>query len=138
VKVLRVVITLVSLWSVLWHAHVGCCAHHEHALADGCGAVAVCAMHEHSDGQPRDHSAPPAERDAPPAHDDCHETHCHAVVAANVIVPPCDGLAGWIAPVVLGDELTRGASYAERAYLASDELCPLALRAHLRFVVLLI
>ena len=135
----RIVISLVSLWAVLWHAHVGCCAHHEHSLAGGNHQQMHCtAGHEHDDGRQHDHDMPPADPFAPPAHDDCHESHCHAVLAGSVAAPDVGGPVGWLPAAAAADEIIVGSSHPNSVGLAFNEPRPLPLRAHLRFAVLLI
>ena len=135
----RVVISLVSLWAVLWHTYVGCCAHHEHSLARGAGPLIHCtAGHHHDSGTHHDHGMPPADPIAPPSHDDCHESHCHAVLAGSVAAPDVGGPVGWLPAAVATDEFILGSSHPNCVGLAFNELRPLPLRAHLRFAVLLI
>lgn len=138
----RVVITVLSLTAVLSHVQVGCCAHHEHALATGHVQPSCCAP-SHPGGSHHDHDAPPAEPSVPPAHDDCHESHCHAVLAGAVAAPDCaslycGGFAGWLPSAVTADEMLLGICRTNATGLAPDELLALPLRAHLRFAVLLI
>src|SRR5262245_647612 len=135
----RIVITLVSLWAVLWHAYVGCCAHHEHALARGAGPLIHCTSgHHHHSGTHHDHDAPPAEPGAPPAHDDCHESHCQAVLASSVAVPDVGGPVGWLPATAAANEINLASSHPSCVGLAFNDIGPLPLRAHLRFAVLLI
>jgi hypothetical protein len=139
VKMRRVVISLVSLWAVLWHAHVGCCAHHDHALVGGESTPAVCtAGHQHADRPQHHHDASPTEPSPPASHEDCHESHCHAVLASALAVPDLGGFASWLLPVGSAGETVFGLGYADCSGLAPDVLRPLSLRAHLRFAVLLI
>lgn len=135
----RVVITLVSLWAVLWHTYVGCCAHHEHSLARGAGPLIHCtADHHHDSGSHHDHGMPSADPTAPPSHDDCHESHCNVVLAGYVVAPEMGGHAGWLPFIIAADEMILAISHPHTATLAPDELRPLPLRTHLRFAVLLI
>ena len=60
------------------------------------------------------------------------------MLASAVAVPDLSGLVSWLLPVASADETILGLSCADCTGLAPDVLRPLALRAHLRFAVLLI
>jgi len=128
----RVVITVVSLAAVLVHAHVGCCAHHDHALA-----TASCPLghHHYEDGSHHDHDLPPAD---PLPHEDCHETHCFATLVNSVAAPAASGVGSWLPVFGVGNELTSGAALCNPTAQPADPTRPLPLRAHLRWGVLLI
>lgn len=89
--------------SMLWHAIVGCCAHHEHRLSKTASPAAMqeCAHHCHGrqQGEQRDGALPaPAGGNRAPA--GCDEASCvmTATDESRVVVAPDDSLARSIQP----------------------------------------
>lgn len=129
--------TLLAAAAFLLHTGLGCCAHHGHSSRPA--SESSQAEHTHHDGSHGHHHAPPSEPASPP-HDDCHESHCHVVIAGHVSPPDINDCPSWLAGVVISaaDELNQGACPLHQMAHAPDEHRPLPLRAHLRLAVLLI
>ncbi|MCI0357650.1 MAG: hypothetical protein L0211_04080 [Planctomycetaceae bacterium] len=130
---MRAVISLITAIALTLHLNAGCCAHHVHAPA----AAMDVAGHSNERCHEHGHEHPLQPIDAP--HDDCHESHCVAIVAKAASAPEPDAATHFLPfpPSHAHAQLDCGAIERPSALAHVGSSRPLALRAHLRFCVLL-
>lgn len=124
---------------VLWHAAVGCCAHHERCVSHASQAAAPnCGHHgSHHDDHDCDRSDSGHEEHAPA---DCTEASCvmTATAESRVQAAPDDG-ATWLVPLAVdGSHGLTLAATVRSVHSNTGVLRPGPMRTHLALRVLLI
>lgn len=122
---------------VLWHAVVGCCAHHEKCISQSPKSSAPDCGHHCSHQGDRDHSDSGHDEHAPA---DCTEASCvmTATVETRVQVAPDDGSTWFVPLAVHTGQSSLHAVGGGNLHSDTGVLRPGPMRTHLALRVLLI